>query len=249
MGDNIDFSTPLYRVYVEDHIVVIVPGNDATDEASWVDSLGGSSLGDNHAWTSRCKPVGEATQAKWMMKLGENLVKDLLVAELAKRGISWPSNDIVQGRLQSLPKGYYIVTVARVDDNSADQDHYLCCPDGEIRFRSPAEFSPHLAWILEGQPLGRSGQAACECIVCNPGGPAQKDISKERYGDIRQYFAREQPKKTSRKRRSTGTSTSSSRPSGRRTNALRVFKPVKFTAKDYRKWDTNTDSGDKGAPS
>lgn len=77
-------------------------------------------------------------------------MKDVLVSELARQGLRWRKELVVQGFLHSFPPGYTLMSVPRLNDNDLE-DAYLCTPDGKRRWRSPEEFGPHLAWLLTGQ--------------------------------------------------------------------------------------------------
>ena len=236
MGVEIDITTPHYRVYVKNSVIVTAPNQDVTDEALWEHPPPGTST-KKHVWDGRCKPATEATETYWKQTIGEYLTKDILVSELANHGIPWPREILTQGRLVSFPRGYTLVTVERINDKSIDRDHYLCTPDGSNRFRSPAEFTPHMAWILKGKQRTEDGETTCECTVCNPGGPSQKEIS-QRYKDIDDYFApgrkhvKRSPlaevKRAPRKSRPLRTSTNHQPTSGSTIEA-------KYYGKDYRK--------------
>jgi hypothetical protein len=42
------------------------------------------------------------------------------------------------------------------------------------KFRSPAEFTPHAAWLIAGMPPGR-----CKCKYCSQGTFSQKRLNEE----------------------------------------------------------------------
>ena len=190
--------TGLYKFRIEDHIAVTTPRDDATD----VDGPDHPEITDPTAYeeisiSGYYREPSQRTILNWKKKLGEYMVKDIIAPEMERRGWEWPKERVVQGRLRSFPKHYKLLTHISTNDGRLRQDHYLFCAKG--RFQSPAEFGPHLAWLLQGQPRDKKGKTKCACCYCNMtvvGGRAkrprtsQKAITQERYGDLDDYFTR-----------------------------------------------------------
>ena len=160
------------------------------------------------AWlkSERRQLASENTQIRWRKKLGQFVTKDVIVPKWESQGKTWPKAGITQGRLESFPDGYVLYSVKRVKD-SGRCDHYLWCEKRKVEYRSPEEFAPHLAWIMQGRVRDADGKPTCRCWDCNQSGPSQDDILKG-YKDVHKYFSQTQ----------TGSSTSKGRASQLTTN-------------------------------
>lgn len=67
----------------------------------------------------------------------------------------------------------------------------LSFPKGDKhKFRSPAEFVPHAAWLIAGMPPGR-----CKCRYCGPGPIPQGKINKELNASFKEAIANEEKKR------------------------------------------------------
>ncbi|EKM49056.1 uncharacterized protein PHACADRAFT_265873 [Phanerochaete carnosa HHB-10118-sp] len=234
MSPSINIDTQLYRVDVEDHVVVTTLHQAASDVgAQPVSPVGRRRRNQRSTARARSVRADENGHKNWKRKLGEYLVKDVLVQELRRRGIHWPKEDIVQGRLVSFPEGYELISVPRLGD-AQRHDLYLIRPHyDDDEYRSPAEFGPHLAWLMAGQPRDAGGRPVCDCCLCvklNAG--KRPDVDHRKYTDIHDYFAAPHKEAAS----SHGRHIRVNIPGPSKSSAQTTH-DISLRAKDYRRFD------------
>ena len=114
---------------------------------------------------------------------------------------------LVEYFLANFPKGYMLYS-DEIKDNHVvhryDPYLYSMCPllsvlylfltsfpkGDKHKFRSPAEFVPHAAWLIAGMPPGR-----CKCRYCSPGRIPQGKINKELNASFKEAIANEEKKR------------------------------------------------------
>jgi hypothetical protein len=205
-SDNMQVSTPLYTVRVEDGVLITrlrAAATDALVDRTNTAALTSSSNVEDDgptSWLPRATVAADKTQVRWRKKIGEDLVVDVeaIHAEWNREGRSWARSEITQARLEAFPVGYVLYSIKRPSDFGR-LDHSLYCESLGTEYRSPEQFAPHLAWIMEGQQRNSFGKTLCKCSHCNKSGPAQKEIS-QRYEDVRAHFARYKQSSNPRRR-------------------------------------------------
>jgi len=245
MADRLNTTTQWYHVNVEDHVVITTLHEGASDVgAPPAPRAGRRRRSDAHERGTappRSVPADESSQKNWKRKLGEFMVQDVLVKELQRRNIRWPKEDIVQGRLTSFPEGYMLVSVPRLGD-SQHNDLYLIPPHypDDDRYRSPAEFGPHLAWLMTGQPRGANGRPTCDCCLCEKLRTGKRGkVDHTRYKNVPDYFSAPHKEAASSHRRQIRVST----PGPSRSSA-QTIQDIASRAKDYRRYNDIPMDGD-----
>jgi len=102
---------------------------------------------------------------KWRNFLGQKLAIEFLQK---------PKTSKIDYVLSKFPRGYKLFYHEKGLNHDIDRtDAYLY--SDHHKFRSPAEFLPHAAWLIAGKPPGR-----CKCKYDNPGGTrSQEKLNKE----------------------------------------------------------------------
>lgn len=245
MAHGVNIATPLYHVNVEDHVVITTLHQGTSDanapQTPRVARRHRRGAPERATGRARAVPADESTQTYWKKKSGEYLVKDVLVKELKRRDIRWPKEDIVQGRLASFPEGYTLVSVPRLTDNGTRKDHYLISPHyDDDEFRSPAEFAPHLAWLMTGQPRDANRRPTCNCCLCVKLKTGHRpNVDHTKYQDIHNYFSAPHHEAASSRGRQIRVSTS-----GPSRSTAQTTQDIISRARDYRRFDSAANGGD-----
>jgi len=105
-----------------------------------------------------------STSKEWRQKIGN---------ELAIKFLLKPGN--IDYILANFPKGYMLYADEIGDNHMTDRSDVYLYSDHH-KFRSPAEFVPHAAWLIAGMPPKR-----CKCKYCSPdkGKFSQKKLNNE----------------------------------------------------------------------